>query len=130
MIVVDTSALIAALMDDGRDGDVARAELGGQALAAPELIDVEALSVIRRLSSVGQITLRRAERAIEDLTDLPLRRVPHRALLPRCWELRNDLTPYDAAYVALAEMLACRLLTADRRIARSPGLRCAVRLVG
>jgi predicted nucleic acid-binding protein len=130
VIVVDTSALIAALMDDGRDGDVARAELGGQALAAPELIDVEALSVIRRLSSVGQITLRRAERAIEDLTDLPLRRVPHRALLPRCWELRNDLTPYDAAYVALAEMLACRLLTADRRIARSPGLRCAVRLVG
>jgi predicted nucleic acid-binding protein len=64
--------------------------------------------------------------AVDDLMALPLRRVSHRPLLTRCWELRDNLTPYDAAYVSLAEELNASLLTADRRLAAAPGLRCDV----
>jgi len=72
---------------------------------------------------------RRAGIALADLADLPLRRAPHLPLLPRCWELRHNLTPYDAAYVALAEALEVALVTADRRLSRAAGIRCAVDVV-
>jgi predicted nucleic acid-binding protein len=126
VIVVDASILATALGDDAADGDAVRARLRGETLAAPEVIDVEALSVLRRQTAAGSLDARRAELAITDLLDLPLRRVPHRPLLRRCWELRANLTVYDAAYVALAETLGVPLLTADRRLAHAPGLRCPV----
>ena len=126
MLVVDASVLAPALADDGADGDAARARLRGQDLAAPELIDLETLSVIRRQLRTGRLDTRRAELARVDLTELPLHRAPHAPLLSRCWELRENLTVYDAAYVALAELLDVVLVTADARLANAPGLRCEV----
>ncbi len=130
MIVVDASVLAPALADDGRDGDEARTRLRGQALVAPELIDLEVVSVFRRLSLAGQLPARRADLGLVDLTDLPLSRAPHRPLLPRCWELRENVTVYDAAYVALAEAFDLVLVTADARLSRATGLRCRVELLG
>lgn len=129
MLVIDASVLATALGDDGSDGDAARARLRDQQLAAPELIDLEILSVLRRQLSAGQLDLRRAQLALDDLLDLPIRRAPHAPLLMRCWELRDNLTVYDAAYVALAEALDTMLLTADTRLANAPGVRCPVELL-
>jgi predicted nucleic acid-binding protein len=119
VIVIDASVLAAAL---GDDGDAARKRLRGQELAAPEIVDLEVTSVWRRTLTDE----RRAALALTDLAELPLTRAPHRPLLPRCWQLRHNLTPYDAAYVALAEVLDVALVTADRRLARATGIRCAV----
>lgn len=129
VIVVDASVLVPALVDDGDDGDQARARLRAEALVAPELVDLEVLSVLRRLLREGRLAARRAELALADLVELPLRRVPHRALLTRCWHLRDNLTVYDASYVALAEQLDAVLVTADTRISRAPGPRCRVELL-
>ena len=124
MLVVDASVLAPALADDGADGDMARARLHGHALVAPELVDLETTSVIRRQLQAGALDARRARLALTDLVELPLRRAPHRPLLARCWELRQNVTVYDAAYVALAELLDVVLLTADARLANAPGPRC------
>jgi predicted nucleic acid-binding protein len=126
VLVVDASVLVTALADDGADGDAARARLRGRRLAAPELIDLEVLSVLRRGHASGALDLRRVDLAIADLLDLPIERARHSQLLLRCWELRHDLTPYDASYVALAEALDAELLTADARLAAAPGIRCTV----
>ncbi len=80
--------------------------------------------MIRRRLRSGHLDARRAELALADLVELPLRRVSHRPLLGRCWELRENLTVYDAAYVALAELLDAVLVTADARLAAAPGIRC------
>ena len=130
MIVVDASVLSVALGDDGGDGASARASLRDQTLVAPELIDLEVASVLRRRVNAGVMTPTRAELALTDLTELPMRRASHRPLLSRCWELRETVTPYDAAYIALAEILGIALLTADGRLARAPGIRCAIEVVG
>jgi predicted nucleic acid-binding protein len=129
VIVVDASVLVPALADDGADGDTARTRLRGQSLAAPELIDLETASVIRRSLVTGRLDDRRAQLALTDLVELPLRRAPHRALLTRCWTLRRNLTVYDAAYVALADLLDAVLVTADARLAGAPGLRCDIDLL-
>lgn len=129
MIVVDASALATALGDDGADGDAARARLRDQQLAAPELIDLEVASAFRRQLAVGQLDVRRAQLALRDLLDLPIQRAPHAPLLLRCWELRDNLTIYDAAYIALAEALETALLTADTRLARAPGIACPVEVL-
>ncbi len=129
MLVVDASALASALADDGRDGDTARARLSGQSLVAPELIDLETASVIRRQHLAGLLDGRRAALALTDLVELPLRRAAHRPLLARCWQLRRNVTMYDAAYVALAELLEVVLVTADARLAKAPGLHCQVDLL-
>ncbi len=129
MIVVDASVLAPALADDGEDGDIAREHLRGHVLTAPELIDLEVPSVLRRLLLSGHLPARRADQALSDLRDLPLRRAPHRTLLSRCWSLRENLTIYDAAYVALAEQLEAVLVTADARLSRAPGLHCRIELL-
>ncbi|MBA2575400.1 MAG: type II toxin-antitoxin system VapC family toxin [Euzebyaceae bacterium] len=129
MLVVDASVLAPALADDASDGDAARARLRGEALVAPELIDLEVASVLRRQLLAGDLDARRAELALTDLVDLPVRRVPHRRLLTRCWALRQNLTVYHAAYVALAELLDLVLLTADARLSKAPGLRCEVEVL-
>lgn len=126
MIVVDASVLAPALGDDGEDGDQARARLWHERLTAPELIDLEVASALRGLQRAGRLPARRADLALADLLVLPLQRVPHRPLLARCWSLRENLTIYDAAYVALAERLDALLLTADLRLARAAGSHCAV----
>ncbi len=103
MIVVDASVLAPALGDNGIDGDQARSRLRGERLAAPELIDLEVSSVLRRFVLAGQLAARRADLALTDLIALPSRRFSHRVLLPRCWSLRENLTIYEAAYGALAK---------------------------
>lgn len=130
MIVVDASILAPALADDTSDGDASRSNLRSSALAAPELIDLEVASVWRRQVMSGQLEVRRADLAMADLLGLPLQRIPHRQLLTRCWELRPGLTIYDAAYVALAELLKAVLITGDKRLSRAPGLRCRVEVIG
>jgi predicted nucleic acid-binding protein len=129
VIVVDASVLAPAIGDDGSDGDQARRRLVHETIAAPQLIDLEVTSVLRRLVLGGHLPARRAELALSDFLALPLRRAPHRALLPRCWELRDNLTTYDAAYVALAEALHVTLVTADVRLSRAPGLRCELEVL-
>lgn len=129
MIVVDASVLAPALADDGADGEVARARLRGEALAAPDLIDLEVPSVLRRMVRGGLVPVRRAELALADLLALPLRRIPHRGLATRCWNLRENMTVYDAAYVALAEQLDAVLVTADGPLSRATGPRCAIELL-
>lgn len=129
MIVVDASVVASALGDDGPDGDRMRARLAGERLLAPEVVDLEVVSVWRRAARAGGLDARRAQQALVDLAALPLVRAPHVPLLRRIWELRENLTPYDAAYVALAKALDAPLLTGDRRLADAPGLGCDVELV-
>lgn len=129
MIVVDASVLVTALASGGSDGALARQRLAGEQLHAPHLIDVEVVSALRALVTRRAIKAAAATAAIDDLTRLPVRRVPHLRLLARCWELRPNLSVYDAAYVALAEALQLPLLTADARLARAPGTRCEVELL-
>jgi predicted nucleic acid-binding protein len=128
VIVADASVLVVALADDGPDGDQARARLHGERLAVPELADLEVASVLRRQRKAGILDARRARLALEDLVALPARRAPHRPLLPRCWELRDNLTIYDAAYVALAEAMNTILLTGDQKLARAPGPQCPIEI--
>ncbi|MCU0310107.1 MAG: type II toxin-antitoxin system VapC family toxin [Acidimicrobiales bacterium] len=129
MIVVDASVIVTGLADDGPDGDLVRSRLRGEQLVAPHLIDLEVVSAWRRLVAAGHIDERRATLAMEDLRSLRLERSPHGPLLDRCWELRHSLTTYDAAYVALAELTELDLVTGDRRLAGTPGLRCAVEVL-
>ena len=126
MLVVDASVLVHALADAGAGGAQARARLLGQELVAPELVDLEVLAVLRRHVRTGRLAPRDAELALTQLRELPLGRAPHLPLLSRCWELKDNLSAYDAAYVALAEALGVELLTADARLVRAPGIRCAV----
>ena len=129
MIVVDASVLVTALADDGPDGERHRLRLASERLVAPHLIDVEVTSAWRRLAAAGHLDERRAAFARADLRSLPIRRVPHSPLLERCWELRANLTTYDAAYVALAELVDATLLTADARLAATPGPTCQIEVV-
>lgn len=129
VLVVDASVISVALADDGVDGEHARARLRGETLAAPELLDLEVTSVLRGQMCAGALDARRAELALTDLGALPVRRAPHLPLLARCWELRENLTVYDAAYVALAEALDADLLTGDLRLAKAPGPRCRIEVL-
>lgn len=130
MIVVDASVLANALADDTADGRIARRRLtSGGELVAPDLVDVETVSVLRRRWLAGDVTARRFSAAIEDLEDISLTRFPTLPLMRRAYELRANVTAYDAAYVALAEQLDCVLVTADARLAKAPGVRCLVDLV-
>lgn len=126
MIVVDASVLAPALADDLSSGRRARAALAGHGLTAPAIIDLEVASVLRRQVLSGLLDARRAQQAVIDLVALPVRREPHTRLIGRCWELRQNLTIYDAAYVALAETLDIVLVTADSRLANAPGLLCRI----
>lgn len=128
-MIVDAGVLLVALSDDGPDGDVVRRRLHGETLVAPHLVDLELLSAWRRLHRVGQLDDRRVALAVDDLRALPLRRVTHLPFLDRCWDLRHNVTPYDAAYVAVAEAFGDVLLTADVRLANAPGIRCDVEVL-
>jgi predicted nucleic acid-binding protein len=126
VLVVDASVLVVALADDGSDGDQARVRLRGEQVAAPELLDVEVASVLRRQVKLGTVQPRRAELALTDLAMAPLARAPHQPLLGRCWQLRDNLTIYDATYVALAEALGVVFLTGDVRLANATGPLCPI----
>jgi len=129
VIVVDASVIASALIDDGTGGVRARDRLRGEQLVAPHLLDLEVASAWRRQTAAGRWTARRASLALADLRDLPVERASHIELLPRCWELRNNLTVYDATYVALAEALDVTLITSDRRLAQSTGIHCTIEML-
>jgi len=122
VIVLDASALLEVLLRTETAADVERRLFGlGQTLHAPHLLDVEVAQVIRRYAANHKIVGERGREALADLADLPIRRYPHDFLLPRIWELRHNLTAYDAVYVALAEELGATLVTRDRRLAAAGG---------
>ena len=128
MIVVDASAVVEALGSThiGREVFATLHRFGGW--NAPALIDLEVAHAVRRLVSRGTLAAELATPLLADLLALPMERWDHRALVPRVWELRNVLSAYDAAYVALAENLGAPLLTLDRRLASSSGHRAKVML--
>jgi predicted nucleic acid-binding protein len=121
--------IVSAVADDGDDGDRTRARLRSQRLVAPELLDLEVLSGLRSLVASGDVDNRRARLALDDFTSLDIGRVGHYALIERVWRLRENLTPYDAAYVAVAEALAVVLVTGDSALAHAPGPRCTIELL-
>ena len=118
MAVLDASAAIFALVRS--ESSSARAKLGGyQELYCPHLIDIEYVNALRNLVLREDITLDDAAIATLDFIDLSITRYPHTRLIDRIWQLRQIITPYDAAYVALAELLETPLITSDRRLARA-----------
>ena len=130
MIVVDASALLEVLLRTPAATAVeSRLFAAGETLHAPHLLDVEVAQVLRRYVALGQIDAARAREALDDLADFPFRRYPHDLLLPRIWDLRHNLTAYDAAYVALAEALDAALITRDERLAGAPGHRARVEVI-
>jgi predicted nucleic acid-binding protein len=124
VLVVDASVIAPAVADAGADGAAFRHRLRGETIAAPDLLGVEVVSVLRRQVAASLITPSQASAAVDDLLDLPLSVFPTAPLLPRAWQLQDDLAPYDACYAALAEALDCTLLTADTRLTNAPGARC------
>ena len=125
-LVVDASVLVAALVDSGRDGQWAEVTLAEGALAGPELVLAEACNVLRRHEQSGQLSRFEAAFAFVDLLELDMELFPFAPFAERVWELRENLTSYDAWYVALAESLDCPLATLDRRLRRASGPQCEV----
>jgi len=122
LIVVDASALIEVLLRTPAAVAIEKRLFSPvETLHAPHLIDIEVAQVIRRYAAAGDIDGERGRMALIDLADFPLRRYPHVVLLPRVWTLRNNVTAYDAAYIALAEALDASLLTRDKRLAAAAG---------
>jgi len=130
VIVVDASAVLELLLNTRAAAKVSeRIFATGETLHAPHLIDLEVAQVLRRYAGIGELSAERGTDALEDLADLPLNRYPHNLFLPRIWELRGNLTAYDAAYVALAEALGAPLVTRDRALARAGGHAARIELV-
>jgi predicted nucleic acid-binding protein len=130
VIVVDASILANAVGDDDHDGRTARQRLvGDSAIAAPDLADVETVAVLRRRWLTGALSDERFADAVTLLLALPIERLPAIALVGRAYELRANVTAYDAMYVALAERLQCALLTADAKLASASGIRCPIEVL-
>jgi predicted nucleic acid-binding protein len=130
LIVLDASAMLEALLRTPAAEVVEQWLLDpGQTLHAPHLLDIEVAQVLRRYTASGEIDAERGRLALTDLADLPVQRYSHHFLLPRVWELRNNLTVYDAVYVALAEALNAPLLTRDRRLAAAADRYALVELI-
>ena len=125
MIVVDASAAVAVLLNDGP----ARRAAAREQLHVPHLIDPEVANVLRRKVASGEVSSNAGWNALDAWRRAGMIRYPVVGLLSRMWELRDNLSAYDAAYVALAEELDRPLLTADARVARAPGVRCSVTVV-
>lgn len=124
--VVDASVLVAALVDSGPTGAWAESVVAAHTLAGPELVLVETGNILRRLERAGDISRLEATTAYRDLLRLDLTLFPFAPFAERIWELRSNLTGYDAWYVAVAEALDCPLITLDLKIGRAAGPRCDV----
>ena len=119
--VVDASIVVEYLLrtPGGRQADHI---IDGRRLAAPELLDAEILSILRRHVARGRLPADRAEALLQDLAAAPVRRIPHRHLVVPAWKHRHNVSAYDALYVALADISGAPLLTADSRLARAPNI--------
>lgn len=129
MIVADAGVILEAIVFSGGVGPSARRRLARDDIHVPEVVDLEILSALRRLVRRGEISQTRAERGLTYLRSANLTRHSHKQYLPRIWELRDSVTPYDAAYVALAERAGAPLLTVDRRLAEAHGPRCQIEVL-
>jgi predicted nucleic acid-binding protein len=130
VIVVDASAVLEVLLGFARSGRIAdRLFARGESLHAPHVLDLEVAQVLRRFVLSRELAADRGEEALEDLRDLPLTRYPHQPLMARIWALRENVTAYDAAYIALAEALDAPLVTRDAKLAAAPGHTARVELV-
>ncbi len=125
MIVVDASAALAALLNDGP----ARRLLAAETLHSPHLIDAEVASGLRRQVRANTVGATEGWNALDTWRRLGLSRYGIQGVLERIWELRDNVSSYDACYVALAESLGCPLLTADARLSNAPGIRCPITVV-
>jgi predicted nucleic acid-binding protein len=125
VIVLDASAAVSALLNDGQ----ARRFVADQDVHAPHLVDVEVASALRRMVGAGTLMANDGRDRLNAWSRVGLIRYAAAPLLGRVWELRNTVSSYDAMYVALAEGLECVLVTADARLGRAPGVRCAVTVV-
>jgi len=125
MLVVDASAIAELVLARPAAEEIERHIAAHRyAMHAPQLLDIEVLSALRRVVASGEASSLRAAEAVTDLLDLPVERYPHDGLVPRAWELRDNFSAYDAVYLALAEALlegGVPLLTADTRLARAVG---------
>lgn len=126
MIVADSSAVVEVLLNTPSGLDIRRRFELEEAIHVPHLLDLEVLQVLRRYDRTSAFDAQRMDEALQDYEDLPLRRHSHRVLLPRIWELRHNLTAYDATYLALAEALDAPLITRDRAFANISGHRARV----
>ncbi|MPY97060.1 MAG: PIN domain-containing protein [Actinophytocola sp.] len=126
MIVLDTSALVEFLVGTDAAADDVRNAARGQRLNAPHAVDLECAAALRGLVLGKKLPADEARRALELLGEMSIVRHDHTPLLPRIWELRHNMWPYDAAYVALAESLGADLITIDAKLAGVPGLSCTV----
>ena len=130
MIVVDASVIANVVGDDEAAGQLARTRFAAaSAISAPDLVDVETVAVLRRRWLAGDLSDERFRGAVDDLLALPITRIPVGPLMVRAFELRANITTYDACYVALAEALDCPLITADRRLANAPMTNCAIEVL-
>jgi predicted nucleic acid-binding protein len=130
VIVVDTSAVVEVLLRTDKAAQIEERLLHAEeTLHVPHLLDLEVAQVLRRYCASGEIGPERGQEAIDDFSDFPVIRYPHHLFLPRIWQLRNNMTAYDAAYVALAEALAVALITCDARLASSPGHSAEIELM-
>ena len=121
MIVVDASLIVDILLViDVPPGLTDRLLDPTEVLNAPQLMDVEVIHVLRRYARTGSLCASRATQALDDLLNLPIERYGHSLLIPRIWAYRDNLSAYDAAYLALADALACKVVTRDRRFASAP----------
>jgi predicted nucleic acid-binding protein len=123
-LVVDASVAVSALVDDGPAGRWSEEMLRSGPIAAPHLLPVEVANILRRASLRGHISRDTASLAHADLGDLRVELFPYSLVAERAWELRSNLTLYDAWYVAVAELLGAKLATLDERLARAPGPSC------
>lgn len=123
-VVVDSSVLVAALVDTGTQGEWAESVVSRDSLHAPELIMVETTNILRRLELAKQITTAEANSAQEDLMQLDVELLPFEPFADRVWSLRHSVTSYDAWYVAVAEALKLPLATLDARLTRAVGVTC------
>jgi predicted nucleic acid-binding protein len=126
-MVMETSALVEFLVGSDNTAERVRTAVSGEVLAAPHSIDLECASTLRGLVRGRKLPAGEAERALDVLARVSLRRYGHLPLLSRIWQLRDNAWPYDAAYVALAESLEADLVTVDGKFEKIPGLRCRVR---
>lgn len=123
-LVVDASLVVSALIDTGEAGRWAESLLAAEPLSAPHLMPVEVTNILRRAAARGAITSDVAAMAHADLLDLRVELFPYAPFASRVWELRDNITSYDAWYVALAESLGSTVATLDRRLASAAGPRC------
>ncbi len=123
-LVIDASLVVSALIDGGSTGTWAESLLTGEPLSAPHLMPAEVASILRRAALAGDISPDVASMAHADLLDLRVELFPYAPFAPRVWELRTNVTSYDAWYVALAEFLGSKVATLDLKLARATGPRC------